>query len=260
MRGTMLVSSSTVAVPRSTSPIAARRFPPLRAIAALAVLAAAAAAPAHAQQSASPQTLVVNGQQTAVPVIQMKNRSYVDLDSLTRALGGSINYAGGQIALSLPSASAGSSPATSTYTNAPPPAATSASPPTGFSKGFMGAAIEEAATLREWHAALASAIKNGYPMAPGMFTPYRAQSQTNLRLVSVAIATDSDRNAYALLNTLFQNMSTLTDRYLDKRANMSYISPDSLENDGLNQSIVTCGHSLSAMAASGQFNDDGSCR
>jgi hypothetical protein len=93
-----------------------------------------------------------------------------------------------------------------------------------------------------------------------MFTPYRAQSQTNLRLVSVAIATDSDRNAYALLNTLFQNMSTLTDRYLDKRANMSYISPDSLENDGLNQSIVTCGHSLSAMAASGQFNDDGSCR
>jgi hypothetical protein len=55
-------------------------------------------------------------------------------------------------------------------------------------------------------------------------------------------------------------MSTLTDRYLDKRANMSYISPDSLENDSLNQSIVTCGHSLSAMAASGQFNDDGSCR
>ncbi len=123
----------------------------------------------------------------------------------------------------------------------------------------MSAAIEEAATLREWHAALASAIQNGYPFSAGMFAAYRAQSQTKLRLVSVASSTDSDRSAYALLNTLFQNMGALTDRYLAKRANLTYISPDSLDNDSLNQRIVACGHSLSAVAASGQFYDDGSC-
>jgi hypothetical protein len=40
---------------------------------------------------------------------------------------------------------------------------------------------------------------------------------------------------------------------------MTYISPDGLENDSLNQRIMSCGHSLGAMAASGQFVDDGSC-
>ena len=41
---------------------------------------------------------------------------------------------------------------------------------------------------------------------------------------------------------------------------LSYISADSLQNDTLDQKIVTCGHSLAAMAASGQFLDDGSCQ
>jgi hypothetical protein len=260
MRGTMPYSNSAAAVARSTSPTVKARFPLPRAISTFGAFALLAlAAPAHAQQSDSPQTLILNGQQSSVPVVQMKNRSYVDLDALTRALGGSISYGGNQIALSLPSVNRSSS-SDPNANSGPTPATSAPPPPAGFSKAFMSAAIEEAATLREWHAALASAIKNGYPMAPGMFGPYRAQSQTNLRLVSVACSTDSDRNAYALINTLFQNMGALTDRYLDKRANMTYISPDSLDNDGLNQRIVTCGHSLSAMAASGQFNDDGSCR
>ena len=54
-------------------------------------------------------------------------------------------------------------------------------------------------------------------------------------------------------------MVKLTDKYVTARANMSYISPDALENDSLNQRFVACGRSLGAMAASGQFMDDGSC-
>jgi hypothetical protein len=54
-------------------------------------------------------------------------------------------------------------------------------------------------------------------------------------------------------------MVKLTDRYVAARANMTYISPDALQNDSSNQRLVTCGHSLGAMAASGQFVDDGSC-
>jgi hypothetical protein len=43
------------------------------------------------------------------------------------------------------------------------------------------------------------------------------------------------------------------------RASLTYIAPDALQNDELNQRIITCGHFLGAMAASGQFSDDASC-
>jgi hypothetical protein len=89
--------------------------------------------------------------------------------------------------------------------------------------------------------------------------PYRLQATVNLRLVSTAVSTDSDRKAYQLLSNEFQNMAKLTDKYLAARANLTYISPDALQNDSLNQRFVACGHSLGAMAASGQFLDDGSC-
>jgi hypothetical protein len=61
------------------------------------------------------------------------------------------------------------------------------------------------------------------------------------------------------LSNEFQNMVKLTDKYLARRANMTFISPDALQNDDLNQRFLACGRSLGAMAASGQFVDDGSC-
>lgn len=226
--------------------------------AAVALLALPGAA--SAQNGAASQTLIVNGQQASAQIVQVKGRAYVDLEALAPAIGGTVSYSGNLVALSIsnsgpsPNSNGGSAPAPST----PAPPSAPASDP-GFSKGFLNTAIEAAATLREWHAALASAIQNGYPIAAGSFGSYRAQAQTNMRLTSVAAATDSDRNAYQLLNNEFQNMSKLSDRYVDRRANMTYISPDSLQNDGINQRFVTCGRSLGAMAASGQFNDDGSC-
>jgi hypothetical protein len=114
-------------------------------------------------------------------------------------------------------------------------------------------------TLREWHTALATAIQNGIPVDANWLAPYRNQAATNLRLASVAIQTNSDRRAFQLLTNEFQNMAKLADRYIAKRANLSYISPNALQNDDLNQRIVACGHSLGSMAASGQFLDDGSC-
>jgi len=208
---------------------------------------------ASAQDAVPSQSVIVNGQQALVPVVQVKGRSYVDLEALARAAGGSISYAGNQIALTIPSLGAASN---SDASSSPAP---SPAPNPGFSKRFLNAGIEAAATLREWHATLASAIQNGYPVSASSFVGYQAQSQTNLRLASVAATTDSDRSAYQLLNNEFQNMSKLSDRYVERRANMTYISPDSLQNDGLNQRFIACGRSLSAMAASGQFNDDGAC-
>ena len=209
---------------------------------------------ALAQNADSTQTLIVNGQQSNVAVVQLKGRTYVALEALARVVGGSISYAGNQTSLTIPTS--GSNGATT----ATPAASSAVAPSDGLSRSFLNAGIEEAATLREWHAALGSAIRNGYPITADTFTGFRTQSQTNLRLASVAVTNDSDRGAYQLLAVLFQNMSTLSDRYVERRANMTYISPDSLEKDALNQRIVACGHSLSAMAASGQFYDDGSCQ
>ena len=114
-------------------------------------------------------------------------------------------------------------------------------------------------TLREWHTALETAIQNGIPLSAGLVAPYRAQATTNLRFASVAVSTSSDRSAYQLLNGEYQNMAKLSDKYVNLRTSLSYIAPDALQNDDLNKRIITCGRALGAMAAGGQFSDDGSC-
>ena len=202
------------------------------------------------------QTLIINGQSTQVSVIQVNGHSYVALEALANAVNGSLSSSGNQIALTVNIGAAPSAPAAS---SAPPAPAPTPPPNPGFSRGFLNAGIEQMATVREWHAALASAIQNGYPLTADMLAPYRAQATTNLRLASVAVSTDSDRSAFQLLNNVFQNMGRLADKYVAARANMDFISPNALQNDSLNQRLVACGHSLASMAASGQFVDDGSC-
>jgi hypothetical protein len=210
---------------------------------------------ALSQDAKQNRTLIVNGQSTQVPVVQVNGRSYVDLEALASVVNASLSFAGTQIAFSMPLRSTG---APAAVPQRPVPSTAPASNP-GFSKGFLNAGIEEAATLREWHTALASAIQNGYPVTAGMLAPYRAQATTNLRLAQTAASTDSDHSAYQLLNNEFQNMAKLSDKYIAARAAMTYISPDALQDDSLNQRFVACGRSLGAMAASGQFVDDGSC-
>jgi hypothetical protein len=208
------------------------------------------------QNANQSRTLIINGQSTQVAVLQVNGRPYVDLAALASAVNGSLISDGSQIALSVPVGSATSAPPVAAAQPASP-AAPASNP--GFSRGFLNAGIEAAATIREWHTALASAIQNGIPVTAGILAPYRDQATTNLRLVSTALSTDSDRNAYQLLSNEFQNMAKLADKYVAKRGNLSYIAPDALQNDSLNQRFVACGHSLGAMAASGQFVDDGSC-
>jgi hypothetical protein len=223
----------------------------------LAALLLVVSGMALAQDANQNRTLIVNGQSGIVPVIQVNGRSYVDLEALARAANGSLSFSGNQIALTLPG-SAANSPTNTNATSAAAPATAPASNP-GFSPAFLQAGIEQMATVREWHTALAAAIQNGTPVAANWLAPYRNQAATNLRLASVAIQTNSDRRAFQLLTNEFQNMAKLADNYIAARTNMTYISPDALQNDDLNQRIVACGHSLGSMAASGQFVDDGSC-
>jgi hypothetical protein len=197
--------------------------------------------------------LVLNGYSGTVPVMQVNGKNYVNVEALARVTNGSMSFNGNQIVLTLPAAGFGGGAAASQ------PAAPQASQNTGFSKEFLTAAIEEMSTLREWHSALASAITNGFPVTGELVAPYQAQAATNLRLMQVAVSTQSDQGAAQLISNAYQKMKQLSDKYVAKRANLEFVGPNALKNDPLDQSLIACGMSLRSMAGSGQFVDDGTC-
>jgi hypothetical protein len=225
-----------------------RKKPSLVALIPLTILIVPILALSQAAQQT--RTLIVNGQPGQATVVQVNGRSYVDVEALARITNGSLGFNGNQITLTLPSAA--SAPAAAASTNPPPDA--------GLSKGFLKAGIEAMSLVREWHSALANAIKNGFPISGAWLAGYRAQAVPALRLASVAASTDSDRSAFQLLTNAFNFMDKLSNQYVAARQSLDYISPDALDNDPLDQKLVNCGHSLAAMVASGQFVDDGSCQ
>jgi hypothetical protein len=216
------------------------------------MLIAFLAAPAGSVAQAVQQNwiLMVSGQAGQVPVLQLNGRSYVDIDALARLTNGLLSFKGTQITLTLP-ASPASALTTATPSGQP------ANP--GFSKDFLKAGIEAMTVIREWRGALVNAVKNGYPVTDEFVAGYQGQASTNLRLANLAVTTDSDRSAVQLLSNELDNMQKLSNKILAERQNLNYLSPDALKDDPLNQKILTCAHSLASMAASDQFQDDGSC-
>jgi hypothetical protein len=212
------------------------------------LLVVPALALSQAQQQT--QTLIVEGKSGEVTVLQINGRSYVDLEALARVVNGALSFNGNRITLTLPTPSGNNTTAAS-------PASPTAN--SGLSKEFIKAGIEEMSAVREWRSALANAVQNGYPVTEDWVGAYRGQAATSLRLASVAVSTDSDGSAYQLISTVFDNMQQLSDKFVAARKSMNYMAPDSLKNDPLNQKILSCARSLAAMAASGQFVDDGSC-
>jgi hypothetical protein len=175
-------------------------------------------------------------------VIQINGGSYVAVDALARLMSGSLAYQGDQIVLTVPAAS----------TVLP-----SGQP--GLSKDFLKAAIETMSDIREWRSALLNAVENGYPVKDAWMEDYRAQAAKNLRLASIAVATPSDRDALQLLNKELNHMQELGNKIVAARKNLNYITAESVKKDPLDQKVLNCARSLAAMAASGQFQDDGSC-
>ena len=128
-----------------------------------------------------------------------------------------------------------------------------------FSMEFLRATTEERDAIREWHSALASAIGTKYALTPQGLGPYQALAMANLRLVLAAAKTDADQDASPLILSEYQKMEQLSDKYLAKRAILSYIELDALKDDELDKSVIACEKSLEAMAASEQFMEDEGC-
>jgi hypothetical protein len=216
------------------------------------LLAVLLALPIMALSQAAQQTLTlqVNGRPGDAPVVQMNGRSYVEIDALARIVSGSLSFKGNQIILTLPGSA-----------TSPAPAPASASEPAnqGFTKEFLRAGIEEMAAIREWRSVLSNAVQHGYPISEDWLSAYRVQAAKSLNLASVAVSTDSDRDALGLLTNEFDNMHKLSNAILESHKSMDYVAPTTLTDDPLDQRIMNCAHSLASMAAGRQFLDDGSC-
>jgi hypothetical protein len=209
----------------------------------LALLCVSAiAAAVWAQQTTS---LIVKGRPGEAKVIQIEGRNYVDLEGIARLTNGSIRFNGTQVVLRLPDSGGVSSPA--------------AIPPPAFSQAFLAAAIEAMSQVREWRIGLRTAIDRSYPLNEDWIGPFRRQADQSLRQAGIAVSTDSDNSAFQLLTTEFNNMNKMSQKYLRLADSLTYIAPDSLENDPLNQRILNCAHSLAATVSSNQLVDDGSC-
>jgi hypothetical protein len=197
--------------------------------------------PGLAQAGQQTGTLIVAGHSGQAAITQFNGRSYVAIDALARLMNGSLGYRGNDITLTLPGGPA--------------------SQPAGraLSRDFLNAGIETMSDIREWRSALQVAVENGYKLTDAGVDGYRAQATRNFHLASVAATTDADRNALQLLNKELGHMQQLNDTVQAARKNLSYLAPDALQKDPLDQKILKCARSLGQMAASGEFLDDGSC-
>ncbi len=192
------------------------------------------------------RTLVINGHPGEVAVIEREGHAYAEIEALARMTNASLSFNGNQIVLTFPGA-------------AGPASATTQPSPSGFTKDFIRAGIEEMAVIREWRSTVRNAVQRGYPVTEDWIDGYRARAEQSLRLLSLAATTESDKRAVQLLTNEFNNMKNLSERLVEANKSRTYVPPESLNNDPLDQKILNCARALAAMAANGQFADDGSC-
>jgi hypothetical protein len=203
-----------------------------------------------AQAAQRNRTLVISGHTGELTVREMDGRSYVEIEALARLTNGSLTFSGNRIVMTLPVFSPDTQP-TATLTDQ--------HSSTGFTKEFLRAAIEQMSAVREWRGTLINAVQRGFPITDDWMNGLSNEAQHLLKLASVAASSEDDRKAVQLLTNEFNNMKKLSDRFLEANKARTYVPPNAFDNDPLDQRILNCAHSLSAMAANNQFVDEGYC-
>jgi hypothetical protein len=188
----------------------------------------------------------VDGYPGSAPVIQVNGKSYVEIESLARLTKGSVTFQTNQITLKLPPSVANAAPA-------------QPAPPAKMSKGFLRAGIEEMTVIDEWRNAVVKAVQTNTPVGEDVLESYQRTANSKLEVASTTAATDPDRNVLSFLKNELGNTQKLSDRYLAMRKSLTFISPDSFDNDPLNQQIQNCAQGLASLTASGQFQDVATC-
>lgn len=204
---------------------------------------------ACAQTSQQGGTLTIAGQPDQAALLRVNGKAYVDIESLARITHGSVRFNGTQTILTLPQTAMAATPVTE-----PKPK------PPQLSEAFLSAEIEALTQIREWRAALVNAIQNNYPVTDSWVGKLRRSADGKLQLAIAAATTEPDQRGLEFLRNDFTNMQQMSDQFLAMQAKANYISPDSFDNNSMDQKILSCERALVSMAATKQFQDEVSCR
>lgn len=188
-------------------------------------------------------TLTVRGYTGQAPVIQANGKSYVEVESLARVTNGTLSFQGNQVTLSL--SASGAVPA--------------AAKTERLSREFLRAVIEELSVIGEWRTSLVNAVQNGSPLTQDWADNLRRNAESKLALVSTTVTTEPDRNLLPLLRSELNSMLALSEKYVAMHTSQTFVSPDSLDSDALNQQVQNCAHGLASLTTGGQFVDVAAC-
>jgi hypothetical protein len=221
-------------------------FRSLTALAMSLMLAGAASG----QNAPEKKTLVVNGHTAAGAVVQIDGHSYMDVETFARIMNSKVSFEPGRVILTVPVAEAGAKP----ERTAP-----------GLSKDFARAGISQLAEMREWKAAIASAIRSGVAggnwLGPWL-NDYRVRAEGSLSQTSLGAKTESDQKALQLLKNEFTYLGewdSNTQASIHSLNAEQTINPAAAQNDPLLAKISECGNFLTAMLVGGEFTDGPSC-
>ncbi len=209
---------------------------------------------ASAQTQGQSEALSIQGCPGQVHVVRVQGRALVDVQDLARMTEGSLKFEQGRMILTL----AGCDSSQATLEEAGKE---------GFSRGFMSAAIEAMASIREWGGILQVIVQNGYPVqkttAGNTIGAYQGRAADSIALASTAASTDSDYRGLELLKNEFNNVQAWSDAFVKARSSMSAVnltmSESPLDDDQEAQKVVACGQFLAQMFAAGTFKDDAAC-
>ena len=224
------------------------------------------------------KTLVVNGKAVSGAILEMEGRSYVDVEALSKAMGGQVTIEPNRVVLNVSPASEGTTPvaeanaAGATPANAaatvPAAAAEAAAPPPPgelpdqMSRGFMATAIGELAAMREWRGVITVVIQYGIPVSGTWPQDYQDRVQAGLNQVNIAASNGADRDAAGLMQSEFSNLESWASGIISARQSLNgttSLNANALQNDSALKKITACGDFLNGMIVSGTYSDDPSC-
>jgi len=212
--------------------------------------ASPAAQPQHTARSSQ---LEVNGYDGQVPVFYHGGHAYVEVEGLARVTGASLGFQGKTILLTLPTLAAPQEIAAPAPAPAPPE-------DKGYSLEFLRTGVEQMTVIREWRSAIENAIRTNNPVEQSWISGYRSNAQNRMGMASASATTEADKQALPLLQGAMSMIQQLSDRFLALRSNLTYVSPDSLDNDPLDKKILDCAQGLASQAIpGGQFQDVQAC-
>ena len=209
--------------------------------------------PPSVAAAAANTVLAVRGKTGEVPVVQRDGRSYVDIESLARVTGAALNFEGNKVILTLPGTVQAQAPTVAAEPQTKPEEK-------GYTRDFLRSGVEVMTVVREWRSALENAIRTNNPVDESWVGVYRRNAESRMQLAVASATTNDDRQAVPLLQGALGMVRQLSDRFLALRSSYTYVPTDSLDNDPIDQKILTCAQGMASQAIpGGRFEDVSAC-